>query len=104
VALQAAWLQWQQEKSEELALRIADVFGFPTQKPELDLLIKQAQQDKELKALASKLSFLPAMAIAAEAKFYCRAIFARRIIEITTMKKANSPLTMKTRCRWLSPQ
>lgn len=63
VALQAAWLQWQQEKSEELALRIADVFGFPTQKPELDLLIKQAQQDKELKALASKLSFLPAMAI-----------------------------------------
>ena len=60
VAQNAAWLEWKDNPSAELALRIARVFGYPTQHRDLDLVLEKVLPPK-MNALAGSVSFLAAV-------------------------------------------
>lgn len=60
VAQHAAWLEWHDNPDSELALRIARVFGYPTQHRDLDLVLEKVLPPK-MNALAGSVSFLAAV-------------------------------------------
>ena len=60
VAHHAAWQEWSENPSPELALRIAKVFGYPTQQLDLDNTLKKILPEK-MDPLAGAVSFLAAV-------------------------------------------
>ena len=61
VASLAAFREWEEKPTAELARQIAAVFGFPTGHPKLDQCLKDSDQSWQDRHLAGQVCFMPAI-------------------------------------------